>query len=49
LGVIIHENRFTLPTERLHKVIDLGEYWETENETAEFRLVALQLKETVIS
>lgn len=27
-GVIIHENRFTYQTKGLHKLIDLGEYWE---------------------
>lgn len=30
LGVIIHENRFTYQEKGLHKVIDLGEYWETQ-------------------
>ena len=28
LGVIIHENRFTYQQKGLHKVMDLGEYWE---------------------
>lgn len=28
LGLIIHENRFTYQEKGLHKVIDLGEYWE---------------------
>jgi len=28
LGVIIHENRFTYQQRGLHKVTDLGEYWE---------------------
>jgi 1,4-dihydroxy-6-naphthoate synthase len=28
LGVIIHENRFTYHQKGLHKIIDLGEYWE---------------------
>ena len=28
LGVIIHENRFTYKQKGLHKVMDLGEYWE---------------------
>jgi 1,4-dihydroxy-6-naphthoate synthase len=28
LGVIIHENRFTYRQKGLHKVKDLGEYWE---------------------
>lgn len=27
-GVIIHENRFTYQQKGLHKVMDLGEYWE---------------------
>lgn len=30
LGLIIHENRFTYQDKGLHKVVDLGEYWETE-------------------
>jgi 1,4-dihydroxy-6-naphthoate synthase len=30
LGVIIHENRFTYQDKGLHKVMDLGEYWETK-------------------
>ncbi|GAB3430372.1 1,4-dihydroxy-6-naphthoate synthase [Niabella aquatica] len=30
LGVIIHENRFTYQQKGLHKVLDLGEYWETK-------------------
>lgn len=29
LGLIIHENRFTYESKGLHKVIDLGDYWET--------------------
>jgi 1,4-dihydroxy-6-naphthoate synthase len=28
LGVIIHENRFTYHQRGLHKIVDLGEYWE---------------------
>lgn len=28
LGVIIHENRFTYEQKGLHKVVDLGDYWE---------------------
>lgn len=28
LGLIIHENRFTYQQRGLHKVLDLGEYWE---------------------
>jgi 1,4-dihydroxy-6-naphthoate synthase len=30
LGLIIHENRFTYAQKGLHKVLDLGEYWEQE-------------------
>ena len=30
LGLIIHENRFTYQQKGLHKVADLGEYWETQ-------------------
>jgi 1,4-dihydroxy-6-naphthoate synthase len=29
-GLIIHENRFTYESKGLRKIIDLGEYWETE-------------------
>lgn len=32
LGVIIHENRFTYRQKGLHKVKDLGEYWEEKME-----------------
>ena len=31
-GVIIHENRFTYSQKGLHKIIDLGEYWEQETQ-----------------
>jgi 1,4-dihydroxy-6-naphthoate synthase len=30
LGVIIHENRFTYAQKGLHKVMDLGDYWEQQ-------------------
>jgi 1,4-dihydroxy-6-naphthoate synthase len=30
LGVIIHENRFTYAEKGLHKVVDLGDYWEQQ-------------------
>lgn len=30
LGVIIHENRFTYQQKGLHKLIDLGDYWEKQ-------------------
>jgi len=33
LGVIIHENRFTYEQKGLHKVKDLGEYWEQKMKT----------------
>jgi 1,4-dihydroxy-6-naphthoate synthase len=29
-GVIIHENRFTYQHKGLHKLVDLGEYWERQ-------------------
>lgn len=31
-GVIIHENRFTYKQKGLKKIIDLGEYWETQTQ-----------------
>jgi len=34
LGVIIHENRFTYQQRGLHKLMDLGEYWEEKMNTA---------------
>ena len=30
LGVIIHENRFTYAEKGLHKITDLGDYWEKQ-------------------
>jgi 1,4-dihydroxy-6-naphthoate synthase len=30
LGVIIHENRFTYVAKGLHKIIDLGDFWEQQ-------------------
>jgi 5,8-dihydroxy-2-naphthoate synthase len=32
-GVIIHENRFTYQSKGLVKIVDLGEYWESETGT----------------
>jgi 1,4-dihydroxy-6-naphthoate synthase len=32
-GVIIHENRFTYRSKGLHKIVDLGEFWEQETGT----------------
>jgi 1,4-dihydroxy-6-naphthoate synthase len=32
-GLIIHENRFTYAAKGLKKIIDLGEYWESETGT----------------
>ncbi len=32
-GLIIHESRFTYREKGLHKVLDLGEYWETKTNT----------------
>ena len=34
LGLIIHENRFTYATKGLHKVIDLGSFWEQKTGSA---------------
>ncbi len=34
LGVIIHENRFTYEAKGLHKIIDLGDYWEAQTGNA---------------
>jgi len=31
-GVIIHENRFTYQDKGLYKLIDLGDYWETQTQ-----------------
>lgn len=33
LGVIIHENRFTYQEKGLHKLQDLGEFWESKNQS----------------
>ena len=33
LGVIIHENRFTYKEKGLHKIIDLGDFWETQTQS----------------
>jgi 1,4-dihydroxy-6-naphthoate synthase len=32
LGVIIHENRFTYQQKGLHKILDLGAYWEQQQQ-----------------
>ncbi len=34
LGLIIHENRFTYQEKGLHKIQDLGEYWESKTHKA---------------
>lgn len=34
LGLIIHENRFTYQDKGLHKVLDLGEFWEKNYHSA---------------
>lgn len=34
IGLIIHENRFTYQTKGLHKIIDLGDWWETTMKAA---------------
>ena len=33
LGLIIHENRFTYQDKGLHKVVDLGDFWEKTTES----------------
>ena len=33
-GLIIHENRFTYEAKGLHKIIDLGEFWESTTGSA---------------
>jgi 1,4-dihydroxy-6-naphthoate synthase len=32
-GLIIHENRFTYQAKGLHRILDLGEFWEQETST----------------
>ncbi len=34
-GVIIHENRFTYAAKGLHKIVDLGEFWEARDRHAD--------------
>lgn len=46
LGVIIHENRFTFQQRGLHKVTDLGEYWE-EKMNAPIPLGGIALKRSI--
>jgi 5,8-dihydroxy-2-naphthoate synthase len=46
LGVIIHENRFTYQQKGLHKVTDLGEYWE-QRMKAPIPLGAIAIKRKV--
>jgi 1,4-dihydroxy-6-naphthoate synthase len=33
LGVIIHENRFTYADKGMHRIIDLGDYWENKTQS----------------
>jgi len=46
LGVIIHENRFTYQQKGLHKVTDLGEYWE-EKMNAPIPLGGISIKRSI--
>jgi 1,4-dihydroxy-6-naphthoate synthase len=46
LGVIIHENRFTYQQKGLHKVVDLGEYWE-EKMKLPIPLGGIAIKKTI--
>lgn len=48
LGVIIHENRFTYQQKGLHKVKDLGEYWE-EKMNAPIPLGGIAVKRNIES
>ena len=48
LGVIIHENRFTYEAKGLHKIIDLGDYWEKETNKA-IPLGGIVIKRTINS
>jgi 1,4-dihydroxy-6-naphthoate synthase len=34
IGLIIHENRFTYQDKGLHKILDLGDYWEKRTDCA---------------
>jgi 1,4-dihydroxy-6-naphthoate synthase len=46
LGVIIHENRFTYQQKGLHKVTDLGEFWE-EKMKAPIPLGGIAIKRSI--
>ena len=46
LGVIIHENRFTYQAKGLHRIIDLGDYWEKETGNA-IPLGGIVIKKTI--
>jgi 1,4-dihydroxy-6-naphthoate synthase len=46
MGVIIHENRFTYQQKGLHKVTDLGEYWE-EKMKAPIPLGGIAIKRSI--
>ncbi len=45
-GVIIHENRFTYLQKGLHKLIDLGEYWESQTQLP-IPLGGIAIKKTI--
>jgi len=45
-GVLIHENRFTYQQKGLHKVLDLGEYWE-EKMNLPIPLGGIAVKKTI--
>lgn len=46
LGVIIHENRFTYADKGLHKITDLGDYWEKETNNS-IPLGGIVIKRTI--
>jgi len=47
-GVIIHENRFTYQQKGLHKIVDLGEYWEEKTQSP-IPLGGIVMKRTIDS
>ncbi len=48
LGLVIHESRFTYKKKGLHKVLDLGEYWE-EKEQLPIPLGGIAIKRNLVS
>lgn len=46
LGLVIHESRFTYPAKGLHKILDLGQYWE-EKENLPIPLGGIAIKRNI--